>query len=348
MPASRARGKRSAEWEGWQPGGPWLPLGGRLSAESLTSPSGRFTLLHSAGAPSLAVRVVQGTWPELQRRRDAAYPDGGHVVAAVAVGPDVLVVSDDPALPAATLSPGTSVAALRQPPMGYPAFSLHQDGRLVAERREDPRRRKGLDAAEVAAAVNEIVGYFDGLELVFRTSQVVPSAAALGGVLLGGTLAPARSASVPSAPPAAGPLSAIEGYDSMEPLVVRTDFTDEAAWIRVVRRLRKPWVDDRPVNPCLVSDLGYADAPAGRVLQDVRTALTGPARPEAVFIADSTTMRETGHPLLAVSTKWDGKPFDDDEEEFVTQFRVLPDAVIEVTANLGIANAGFEDFAGLT
>jgi hypothetical protein len=56
MPSPRARGNRPAEWEGWQPGGSWLPLGGRLSMESLTPPSGRFSVLYSVYDPPLAVR----------------------------------------------------------------------------------------------------------------------------------------------------------------------------------------------------------------------------------------------------------------------------------------------------
>jgi Domain of unknown function (DUF6924) len=71
-----------------------------------------------------------------------------------------------------------------------------------------------------------------------------------------------------------------------------------------------------------------------------------PDRPGAVFIADSTTMRETGHPLLAVSTDWDGEPFAEDEEEFVTQFRLAPNAAVEISTNLGLGNMDFEDFAG--
>jgi hypothetical protein len=183
-------------------------------------------------------------------------------------------------------------------------------------------------------------------ELVFRTSGVVPSAAELGGSLLGGVLAPARS---PSTMPAAGPTEpplAVEGYDGMNPLVVRTDFTNEDAWDRVVKELRTPWADDDPVDPHLISDPRYAGAPTERVLQDVRTALPGLSLPGAVFVADSTTMHGTGHPLLAVSTEWDGEPFKEDEEDFVTQFRLLPNAAVEISTNLGLGNMDFEDFAG--
>jgi hypothetical protein len=80
--------------------------------------------------------VVQGTWRQLQLCRDAAHPDEEHVAAAVAVGTDVLLVSDDPALPTAALSPSTSAATLHQPFGGNGfggTFNLHQDGRLVAD-----------------------------------------------------------------------------------------------------------------------------------------------------------------------------------------------------------------------
>jgi hypothetical protein len=293
--------------------------------------------------------VMRTTWHRLQRHRDAAHPDEA-VVAAIAVGTDVLLVSDDPALPMAALAPSTSVVALHQPFEGnnfWGTFSLHQDGRLVTQLRHDPRRRKGTKVAEVAAALDEIAHDLHQHELVFRTSGVVPSAAELGGPLLGGVLAPARS---PAAMPAAGPtepLPAVEGYDeeTLDPLVVRTDFTDEDAWDRVVEELREPWMDYEPVAH-LISDPRYADAPTERVLRDVRAALPGPRLPGAVFIADSTTMHETGHPLLAVSTEWDGEPFEEEEEDFVTQFRLRPNAAVEISTNLNLGNMDFEDFAG--
>jgi hypothetical protein len=301
-------------------------------------------VLERAGVPRDS--VVRGTWHELQQHRDAVHPGEGNVVAVVAAGTDVLLVSDDPALPVAALAPSASVVALHQPSGGNGwggTFSLHQDGRLVTELRDDPRRRKGARVAQVAAALDELAHELHRHELVFRASGVVPSAAGLGGSLPGGVLAPARS---PSAPPAAAPPLAVEGYDSMNALVVRTDFTDQDAWEEVIRQLRVPWVDDDPVDPYLISDPRYSGVPAERVLQDVRAALPGPDLPGAVFIADTTTMRVTGHPLLAVSTEWNGEPFAEDEEEFVTQFRLAPNAAVEISTNLGLGNVDFDDFAG--
>lgn len=62
-PSPRPRGGRGAEWNGWASGGSWLPLGGTLAHESLTSPSGRFTALHSMYDLSLAV------WDNLTRKQ---------------------------------------------------------------------------------------------------------------------------------------------------------------------------------------------------------------------------------------------------------------------------------------
>ncbi|WP_067672841.1 DUF6924 domain-containing protein [Nocardia miyunensis] len=132
----------------------------------------------------------------------------------------------------------------------------------------------------------------------------------------------------------------------MTPLVVRTDFTDEDAWNRVLDQVRLPWFDNDPVDPHQVTDPRLAGAPTEQVLRGVCEALPHPESPAVIFIADDITMREPGHPLLAVTTEWDGNPFEDDEEEFITQFRLLPDAAIEICTNLDLANMDFEDFAG--
>ncbi|MEU9407495.1 hypothetical protein AB0E08_17700 [Streptomyces sp. NPDC048281] len=292
--------------------------------------------------------VTRGTWRELQQRRDTAHPDTGHVVAALAAGPDVLLLTDDPALPVRALAPSASTAALHRPPGrgGFGGtFSLHQDDRLVTELRDDSRRHKGAKVAEVATALDEIAHELHRHELLFRVFGVVPAAAALGGPLLGGVLTPKRSPSAGHVAEPARSALAIEGFDDMNPLVVRTDFTDENAWQQVVEELQKPWPDHaEPVDPHLVSAPGYADASVERVLRDVHAALAGPNLPEVVFIADGTTMRAAGHPLLAVSTEWDGEPFGEDEEEFVTHYRVLPGTAVEISVNVALGNMDFEDF----
>lgn len=299
---------------------------GRGYCVAVVSGSTAAEVLERAG-----VAVTEGTWHQLTR---ACRP----VVAAVAVGPDVLVVSDDPDLAVTDLAPSVVAVQQRHPASGYWAtFSVHRDGRLLTEMRDDPRRRKGLTVPEVAVALGEITHGLHRLELVFRLTGVVPSAARLAGQLLGGGRAP--QIPVPAEPVEALP---VDGYDGISALVIRTDFTDEDAWDRVVQELREPWLDD-PVEPFAISDLRFAGQPPDRLLRAIRAASHGPG---VFFLADEATMREPDNPLLAVTTEWDGEPFQDDDEPFVTQFRLRPDAAVEVSTNINIGNMDFKDFAG--
>jgi hypothetical protein len=290
--------------------------------------------------------AVRATWHELRQRRDAA--GEGSVAAALAVGSDVILLSDDAALPVAQLAPSASCAAVHAPSGGNgygTRFSLHQHGTLVSEFTDQPRRDKGAKVPEVAAALVESVHHLHRYETLFRVCMVVPSAAELGGVLLGGVLA---AESAPVAAPDSGdalPPLAIGQRDELSPLVIRTDFTDEDAWNRVVEELQEPWMENVS-EPYLISESAYDGVPAERILKAVLAALPEPELPGVVFIADATTMREEKLPLLAVSTEWDGEPFAADEDAFATQFRIRPNAAIEVSCNLGIANMDFEDFAG--
>ncbi|WP_051194568.1 DUF6924 domain-containing protein [Nocardia jiangxiensis] len=289
----------------------------------------------------LGVTPVTGTWTDLQRHRDATYPDGGTIVAALAVDSHVLLLADDPDLPVTALAPWVATVRQQDEDCGFAAFSVHQDGELVTELREFPHRRKGIRTPEVATALTELVHDLDLRTLLFRTAGIVPDAAELGGELLGGVLSPKPEPESTSA----APLLVIDGWESMTPLVIRTDFTDDDAWNRVIEQMRSPWMDNDPVDPHPITDPRLAGAPAEQVLHEVCEALPQPATPGAIFIADEVTMREPGHPLLAVTTEWDGRPFEDDDEEFITQFRLFPDAAIEISTNLDLANMDFEDFA---
>ncbi|WP_265736677.1 DUF6924 domain-containing protein [Streptantibioticus cattleyicolor] len=290
--------------------------------------------------------VVRGTWRQLQQRREAV--GAGSVVAVVAAGPDVIVLSDDATLPVARSVLAESVAVVHAPAggNGYGArFTLHQRGELVSEFTDQPFRRKGVKVPEVAAALAENDRDRHRFELLFRVCGVVPDAAGLGGVLLGGVPVPSAEPVVAPDTGDALPPLVIAERDTLSPLVIRTDFSDEDAWNQVVTRLGEPWMDNIP-EPHLVCEPAYDGVPAERVLKAVRAALPEPDLPGAVFIADATTMRHKAHPPLAVSTEWDGEPFEPDEEAFVTQFRIRPDAAIEVSCNLGIGTMDFEDFAG--
>ena len=113
-------------------------------------------------------------------------------------------------------------------------------------------------------------------------------------------------------------------------LVLRTDYSDDAAWERVREAISAP-VGDFRAYVTFVSDPGLRDlTPAeilGRLPRDFQHSF--------IFVVDDTTLRHAEHPLLVVDL------FD----ERGRTFRVIPTEAWSVENNLSIANMGFDDFA---
>jgi hypothetical protein len=113
-------------------------------------------------------------------------------------------------------------------------------------------------------------------------------------------------------------------------LVLRTDFSDEAAWATLQAQVN---ASDEYPGATYVSDPMYA----GVSIQ----ALIGDDSPDDshhvgyLFLADAVTMGDDEHPLLAV----------DLYNEPGRAFRVPPRWFGDISANLTIANMGFEEFA---
>ncbi|NEC18301.1 DUF6924 domain-containing protein [Streptomyces parvus] len=137
--------------------------------------------------------------------------------------------------------------------------------------------------------------------------------------------------------------------DEWAPLVIRTDYTDDAAWREVVAALAGAVEGEREWESVahLVEDRRW-DGVTGD------EALAAAARDEelsVVFLADEVTMRLPLRPLLALDLG-----ADDDEDldpvyyqEFMDsppprEVRVVPDAVHMVHGNLQLANVDFAEF----
>ncbi|MGW1336295.1 DUF6924 domain-containing protein [Streptomyces rubiginosohelvolus] len=137
--------------------------------------------------------------------------------------------------------------------------------------------------------------------------------------------------------------------DEWAPLVIRTDYTDDAAWGEVVAALERAVEGERDWEAAvhLVEDRRW-DGVTGD------EALAAAARDEelsVVFLADEVTMRSPLRPLLALDLG-----ADDDEDldpvyyqELIDsppprEVRVAPDAVHMVHANLQLANVDFPEF----
>ncbi|MFD8725539.1 DUF6924 domain-containing protein [Streptomyces sp. NPDC059629] len=143
-----------------------------------------------------------------------------------------------------------------------------------------------------------------------------------------------------------GALPAIPGRNEFDALVVRTDYDDDRAWQDVTAALLEPW-GDGAYEACVhfVDDPAWADAPLDQILPVVCVD----ENLSVVFLADRTTMRTEGHPLLAVTTLTREECLDDEDyeqlTEFGTEFRTTPAGVHDVHANLSIGNLGFEEYA---
>ena len=110
-------------------------------------------------------------------------------------------------------------------------------------------------------------------------------------------------------------------------LVVRTDFSNQAAWDAVRAEISEP-VEGFRAYVHFVDDPEYADAAMADLI-----AAAGEDR-SFIVVADRTTIMEPEHPVLVVEL------FDQPGRSF----RALPSTVQSVENNLSIANMDFEDF----
>lgn len=119
--------------------------------------------------------------------------------------------------------------------------------------------------------------------------------------------------------------------------VVRTDFSDDAAWYETVARLGAAYDDGDgemisiPVAP--IDDERYANLTADQLAALVPRDAQWPM----LAVADAQTMASADRHVLLVNL---------DEDSRSPTARALPTAVVEITVNLWMANMDWEDFAG--
>ena len=117
------------------------------------------------------------------------------------------------------------------------------------------------------------------------------------------------------------------------PLVIRTDFSDDATWSAIQRAIQAPVGEEGLLaNVRFVDDRAYEGAGKDQLLP----MLIG-AEPWMSFaiIADATTMAAPERPLLVV----------DVSDEPGRDFRAVPTSIQSIENNLSLANLDFRDFA---
>lgn len=147
-------------------------------------------------------------------------------------------------------------------------------------------------------------------------------------------------------------LPAVTDRDGSAALVIRTDFSDPAAWRAVREELSKPWGDgDLEPYVHIVDDPAWA----GATTEEVIAAVSADEDLSVVFLADATTMREHDRTLLAVAVLTRDECESDEEFEVYGgavrttaargAVRTTAAGVEDIHANLSIANLDFADVA---
>jgi hypothetical protein len=117
-----------------------------------------------------------------------------------------------------------------------------------------------------------------------------------------------------------------------DPLVVRTDFTDQAAWLAITAEVQAPQGEDGFLaNVKLVDERSNDTLPLERLRE--RIASRSPC--SFAFVVDTTTISHPEHPLLVIGLRADGG----------ADFRAIPSAIQSIENNLSLGNMDFDEFA---
>ncbi|MGW8484775.1 DUF6924 domain-containing protein [Streptomyces sp. NPDC055886] len=137
--------------------------------------------------------------------------------------------------------------------------------------------------------------------------------------------------------------------DEWAPLVIRTDYTDDAAWGEIVAALARAVEGEREWEAAvhLVEDRRWEGVTGDEAL----AAAARDGELSVVFLADEVTMRSPLRPLLALDL---GADDDKDLDPVYYQeligspppreVRVVPEAVHMIHGNLQLANVDFAEF----
>jgi hypothetical protein len=118
--------------------------------------------------------------------------------------------------------------------------------------------------------------------------------------------------------------------DSEHALVLRTDFSDDAAWDAIRGAISNP-VGEFRAYVRFISDREFD----GASLQQLVAAGAGDARHSFVFVVDRVTFTHPESPILVVDLAHDpGR-----------NFRVIPSSMWSIENNLSLGNMDFEEFA---
>lgn len=120
--------------------------------------------------------------------------------------------------------------------------------------------------------------------------------------------------------------------DIENPLILRTDFSNQAAWEEICRTIREPVGIFR-----FRANVEFLDNPeyAGLTKEQVLERIPKNYNHTFIFILDRTAISHPDHPLLVIDL-YDGSG---------CEFRAVLSQIQGIENNLSIANIDFEEFA---
>jgi hypothetical protein len=114
-------------------------------------------------------------------------------------------------------------------------------------------------------------------------------------------------------------------------LLLRTDFSDDAAWIALCEAVRAPSEDGFEARLDCIDDPAYRGLTIDQLME---LAPKGSGR-LFVFLADSIALSDPERPILVV----------DLDDQPGRAFRVIPRVMWSVENNLSLSNLDYDDFA---
>ncbi len=118
--------------------------------------------------------------------------------------------------------------------------------------------------------------------------------------------------------------------ETENPLVLRTDFSDQIAWEKICEAIQEP-VDSFSAYVEFVTDMAYQDITKEQLLQLIPENYVH----SFIILVDHTAISQPEFPLLII----------DLDEEPGREFRAIPSQIQGIENNLSISNMDFAEFA---
>ncbi|MFH8625928.1 DUF6924 domain-containing protein [Streptomyces vietnamensis] len=125
-------------------------------------------------------------------------------------------------------------------------------------------------------------------------------------------------------------------------LLIRTDFSDEAAWQALRASVTTPAEGEDPYMACL----HIVDDPSYSGLTTEQLVALAPDEDDLLIVADGVAMAEAGMPLLAVHVRGEDEEDEEDRDarSEVEELRVVAEVLWSIENNISVANMDWEEF----